>query len=81
MFDFNFVMSLLLRIWIILFGYMIVSRILLALLQGVKRGITISKIKTNVNTRLAEIDDDMKKYYDYEVYSNDISDNSDDDKA
>ena len=74
MFDFDFLMHTLLRIWLVLFGYMVFSKIGLAIIQGVKRGVMISKIKTNVNKRLAEIDDDMQKYYNYEVENNDISD-------
>lgn len=74
MFDFDFLMHTLLRIWLVFFGYMVVSKIILAIIQGVERGIMITKIKTNVNKKLAEIDDDMQKYYDYEVYDNDISD-------
>lgn len=74
MFDFDFLMHTLLRIWLVLFGYMIFSRIVIALIDGVKRGVMISKIKTNVNNKLAEIDDDMQKYYNYEVETNDLSD-------
>lgn len=71
---FEFLMQTLLRIWLVIFGYMIFSRIVIALIDGVKRGVMISKIKTNVNNKLAEIDDDMKKYYNYEVETNDLSD-------
>lgn len=74
MFDFDFLMHTLLRIWLVLFGYRIFSRIVIALIDGIKRGVMISKIKTNVNNKLAEIDDDMQKYYNYEVEKNDLSD-------
>lgn len=74
MFDFDFLMHTLLRIWLVIFGYMVFSKIIIAIIDGVKRGVTISNIKTNVNKKLAEIDDDMQKYYNYEVETNDLSD-------
>ena len=45
MFDFDFLMHTLLRIWLVFFGYMIISKIIIAIIEGIKRGVKISKIK------------------------------------
>ena len=80
MFTFNEIMFVLLRIWLVSVIFMISSKIISATIEGYRRGKIITKIQTNVKNKLAEIDDDMEKYYDYEVYENDISDNSNDNK-
>lgn len=81
MFTFDFLMFTLLRIWIVAIVFMISSKIISAMITGIRRGKIIAEIKTNVNNKLAEIDEDMQKYYDYEVSNNDISDNRNDNEA
>lgn len=81
MFTFDTLMFILLRIWMVAFIYMIISKIISAAITGYRRGKIIAEIKNNVNKKLTELDEDMQKYYDYEVYDNDISDNRNDNEA
>ena len=74
MFTFNEMMFILLRLWLVAFVFMISSKIISAIITGYRRGKIIAEIKTNVNNKLSELDEDMQKYYDYEVNYNDISD-------
>lgn len=73
MFTFDELMFICLRIWIVAFIFMISRKIISAIITGYRRGKIIAEIKTNVNNKLNELDEDMQKYYDYEVSYNDIS--------
>ena len=79
MFTFNEIMFVLLRIWLVAIITMTACRVISAAITGIRRGMFIAEISNNVHKKLDEIDDDMQKYYDYEVYDNDFSDNSNDD--
>lgn len=74
MFTFDFLMSIMFKVWVALFIGMILRIIFKSIFDGIKRGCMISTIKTNVQKRIEEYDSDLKKYYDYEVEENDISD-------
>lgn len=73
-FSINTLMYTSLHIWLVAVVIMFASKIISAVMKGLKQGRIIAEIKTNVNNKLAEIDDDMQKYYDYEVETNDKSD-------
>lgn len=81
MFTFDELMFVLLRIWLVAFVFMVLSKLISAAITGYRRGKIIATIKSNVNNKLAELDEDMQKYYDYEVCENDISDNRNDNEA
>ena len=81
MFTFNEIMFVLLKVWLVAIIPMTACRVISAAITGIRQGMIIAEISNNVHRKSDEIDDDMQKYYDYEVNDNDFSDNSNDNKA
>lgn len=73
MFTFDYLMSIMFRIWIALFIGAILRVVISSIIRGMRQGYMISTIKQNVNRKIEEYDSDLQKYFNYEVDTDDLS--------
>lgn len=73
MFTFDYLMSIMFRIWIALFIGMFLRVVISSIIRGMRQGYMISTIKQNVNRKIEEYDSDLQKYFNYEVDTDDLS--------